>query len=115
MQGEHLYAMGGGGNGITSRPVSQRGPCWGVCVGAGSAEPMVREEAGPPSALLGSVPAFGTKAGAFPRPSAGAWKAAGCQHLLCGDAVMQARGPSCCSGLLLAELVVWFQGASTGP
>lgn len=60
--------------------------------GAGSAELMVREKAGLPSALLGSIPAFRTKAGAFPQLSASAWKATGCQHLLCGVPWC------CCSG-----------------
>lgn len=31
-----------------------------------------------PSALLGSISAFRTKAGAFPQPKAGAWKAVSC-------------------------------------
>lgn len=44
--------------------------------------------AGLPSALLGSISAFGTKAGAVPRLSAGAWKAVSCQHLLCRAAMM---------------------------
>lgn len=59
-----------------------------LLTGAGSTEPVVREEAGEPSAQLGSLPASGTKAGAFPWPSASAWKATGCQHLLCTAAVM---------------------------
>lgn len=71
----------------------------------------MRDEAGPPPALLGSIPAFGTKAGAFPRLSAGAWKASGCWHLLC----RAGHGAGSGSLLLLAELVVSFQGASTGP
>lgn len=80
MQRGHLCAVVGG----TS--TARRGGLTGRL-------PMVREEAGPPSALLGSVPALGTKAGAFPQRSASAWKAAGCRHLLCGAARMRARSP----------------------
>uniref|UniRef100_A0A8D0EHX0 Src homology 2 domain containing F n=1 Tax=Strix occidentalis caurina TaxID=311401 RepID=A0A8D0EHX0_STROC len=61
--------VGDSGDSTAGSPASQWWLCQGVCAGPGSAEPMVREEAGPPSALLGSGPAFGTKAGAFPRPS----------------------------------------------
>lgn len=54
--------------------------------------------AGLPSALLGSISAFRTKAGAFPRPSAGAWKAVSC---LQGSA----RLPQCGFGFSVAAAV----------
>lgn len=80
------------GDNMAGSPAPRWEPCWGAWAGAGSAKPTVRGEAGLPSALLGSLPAFGTKAGAFPRPSADAWKAAGCQHLFGRAAVVQAPG-----------------------
>lgn len=61
--------------------------------------------AGLPSALLGSISAFGTKAGAFPRPSAGAWKAVSCLQALhgCHGVGLGSRWPL---RLLLEELMV---------
>lgn len=87
-----------GGYGAAGSPAPQWGPGQGMCVGADSAEPDGEGGAGLPSALLGSIPAFGTKAGAFPWPSAGAWKAVSCQHLLCRAAMMQVWAVSGCSG-----------------